>query len=367
MNTRGQYGTNSGFGCTYVGSSLVHTLELKQRYDNAKTGAVATLLRDLSRRGTQSAVGSNRWDVALRDGVWVRLQWYPDWNALEVTISDRELRRVEEMGETRRRYEAILDTITPQLQQHGVTTVGAAYVGSETYYNPAVGITVYHSVGDRADAVQQMSVDWTALYRALATQVGELTVDPAAPSGIHQTTQREWDANPPDPKKVTWWKSYAMPVFRQWNKFKSEQLGGDRTVAADYIAFAERWQTSWDVYEGWKKKLDNLRAEAQKRGFVVDAPKPADLPTTVWADAGSALESGARKVASEFGDVWKIAKYGLIGALGIGAVVALSSVASNLRSGKDPGEKYVDMIRSRRPRAAARAQRALPPGEPEVA
>jgi hypothetical protein len=49
--------------------------------------------------------------------------------------------------------------------------------------------------------------------------------------------------------------------------------------------------------------------------------------------------------------------------------VALSSVAQNLRTGRDPAEKYVQMIR-RRGRGAARtvlpppARFALPTGEP---
>jgi hypothetical protein len=161
-----------------------------------------------------------------------------------------------------------------------------------------------------------------------------------------------------DPKKVEWWKSYAAPLFKQWHRFKLDQLGGDRTVADDYISFAERWQTNWDVYEDWKKKLDNLRAEAQKRGFTIETPAPAELPTTVWADIEHTVEKGAGAVASAFGDTWTFVKYGAWAALGIGAIVAISSVASNLKSGKDPAEKYVQLVK-RRGRTAARA--ALPP------
>ena len=375
MNTRGQY--SNGQGRVYVGARLVHTLELKQRYDNVQTGAVQSLLNMLAREGTVSSVGTHRWEIALKDGAWVMLAWYPDWHALEVTVTDRELRAVDQMARVRRGYETILAKITPRLQSFGVTTVGAAivvqaptnsnrrgYCGS---HRERIGITIYHSVGDRADAVKQLSVDWTALYQNLASQAGELIADPTSSSGYRFMSQKEWDANPPDPTKVTWWKSYAAPLFKQWAKFKIDQLGGDRTVASDYIAFAERWQTDWDVYENWKKKLDNLRAEAAKRGFTISAPKPTELPTTVWADIANVLEEGAKKAAGGVGDVWKFAKYAVYGVLGVGAVVALASVASNLRSGKDPGEKYMELIRERRSRAPralpSRAQRALPPGE----
>lgn len=216
MNDRGQYGGQYGNGQsrayggngTYVGASLVHTLELKQRYDNASTAAVQALLNDLSRNGVASSVGTNRWEIALKDGAWVRLTWYPDYSALEVTITDRELRRVDEVAPIRRRYEEILRKITPRLQTYGVTTVGGV-IGA---------------------------------------------------NGVEKS---------------------AGPI---------------------------------------------------KRGL---------------------------------GDVWNIAKYGAWAVLGIGTVVALSSVVSNLRSGKDPAEKYVEMFRNRR---ASRVRQPLTPspGSPEA-
>lgn len=212
---------------------------------------------------------------------------------------------------------------------------------------------LYHSVGDRAEAVKQLAVDWTALYQNLASQVGEITHDPKSLSGYHITTQREWDAAPPDPKKVEWWKSSAKPIFNTWVKFKSEQLG-DRTGASDYIAFAERWQTDWDVYERWKKKLDVLRTEAQRRGFAVSASPATELPTTIWSD----VARGAGDVVKGAGDTWTFVKYAAWAVLGIGTVVALSSVAQNLRTGRDPAEQYAQLFRQRG-RAVARA--ALPP------
>jgi len=102
---------------------VLHRLELKQRYDNAKTAAVQALLNDLSRDGVASSVGTSRWEIALKEGAWVDLTWYPDYSALEVTITDRELRRVDQVAAVRHRYEAILRKITPRLQNFGVTTV----------------------------------------------------------------------------------------------------------------------------------------------------------------------------------------------------------------------------------------------------
>lgn len=207
------------------------------------------------------------------------------------------------------------------------------------YRVPVVGV-LYHSVGDRAAAVKQLDLDWTALYQDLARQVGEITPDPKSPSGYHTTTQKEWDASPPDAKKVAWWKSHAKPIINAWVKFKSEQLG-DHSLLSDYIAFAERWQTNWDVYEGWKSKLVALRAEAQKQGFSISTPPPIELPTTVWAD----VAEGAGAIGKGAEDAWKFVKYAAWGLLGIGTVVALSSVVQNMRTGRDPADKYVQMIR----------------------
>ena len=119
------------------------------------------------------------------------------------------------------------------------------------------------------------------------------------------------------------------------------------------IAFAERWQTDWDVYERWKKKLDALRAEAQRRGFTVSAPVAAELPTTFWGD----VAKGAGDVAKGAGDTWTFVKYAAWAVLGIGTVVALSSVAQNLRAGKDPAERYTQLFRQR---GQAMARMALP-------
>jgi hypothetical protein len=223
---------------------------------------------------------------------------------------------------------------------------------------------VYHSVGDRADAARQLALDWTAFYQDLARQVGEITYDPKSPSGYHVTTQIEWNANPPDAKKVEWWKSYAKPRINAWLKFKNEQLGVS-SLASDYIAFAERWATNWDVYAGWKNKLEALRAEAQRRGFTISSPPPAELPTTFGED----VTRGAGDLAKGAGDAWKFVKYAAWATLGIGAIVALSSVAQNLRTGKDPAESYVKLIR-RSGRAVVRTalpapvRFALPPGAP---
>jgi hypothetical protein len=220
---------------------------------------------------------------------------------------------------------------------------------------------LYHSVEDRKEAVKQLGFDWTALFQDLAVQAGELTPDPREPSGYHYTSQVEFDALRPDPKKVTWWKSYAKPRFAAWAKFRSDQLGQDSTVAPDYQAWAERWSTNWDLYEEWLAKLEALKTAAKQTGFSIGVPPAQRLPETVWAEAQRGVERGAKAVEGAVSDAWTLAKYGVWGALGIGAVVALSSVAHDLRSGKDPSERYTELVALRRSRALPSLVPAPPP------
>lgn len=350
MNARGYYGR------ARVGSQLEHILKLDQRYEGVHANGMAALLAALGSDGVISSTGTNRWEVAFRDGsaAWAQLAWDPTANVLQVTITDKQPHSIDEVRSVRISFEKILrEKFTPRLQTYGAVVVGR----------------LYHSVGDREDAVKQMDLDWTALFQDLAVQAGELTRDPKSSSGYHFTSQIEFDALKPDPKKVAWWKSFAKPRFADWVKFRAGQLGQDATVAPNYQAWTERFATNWSTYEEWKDKLDALRSAAQQAGFTVGVPAAQSLPTTVVDDVSAVAKKGAGAVATGVGDVWTLAKYGAWAVLGIGAIVALSSVVQNVRLGKDPAEKYVELIRDQRRRSTraalpSAARLALPAGEP---
>ena len=559
-NRRGQYG-NGDQVRTHVGATLVHTLELKQRYDNAKTAAVQALLNDLSRDGVASSVGTNRWEIAMKDGAWVRLAWYPDYAALEVTITDRELRRVDQVAPVRRRYETILRKITPRLRTYGVTTVGAAtYAGQlptsprlaartrairavfdmHTHYTHAGALYyVYAEVNGMIDKRSSSSLDEAnVIFYALESAPGEVYVaifDPTDPlwpgpsfdvyraapqerpaivgnthgqyardvylgqgsiiphtpgeaedelkqlhgelmafgqeaselikpleaqakaavqkahdeemaagnvvesfqplvkeiyrlekllnaAGVSAKTTGEWrEQGPPyeniqfrplidsrgvplkaaeDLKKPFIAAKVALDKFmpkaaRMAAIKRSQELSSKRSMQ-EYEQLAEfplvKWaRTVWSpFFDGWNafyhQKIDIPsqtwplsgtwdRIQEYRRQFIDlrnKAPFKAQGPTPLDPSERKdpSLMGGLRDIWGGAGDVFSLVKWGLIGALGIGAVVALSSVASNLRKGKDPGEKYMELIRERRrpraPRALPepRAQLALPPGEP---
>lgn len=78
-----------------------------------------------------------------------------------------------------------------------------------------------------------------------------------------------------------------------------------------------------------------------------DAFRPAiSASSSRVAGAESAIATGAS-------DVWAIIKFGAWAVLGVGTVVALSSVVQNLRSGQDPAAKYMELFRARRARAGS--------------
>jgi len=163
-----------------------------------------------------------------------------------------------------------------------------------------------------------------------------------------------------DPKYVADWrakvdaadaKMKASPLYPLWHDVVSPVLQEWRTFYHDQSSW-EEFNTAWETYENWDTRIKALRdkvaAEINRHGGQVLAPGSGDLPETVWQEAGGAFSRGAGTVARGAGDLLDILKYGLIAVLGIGAVVAVSSVASNLKKGRDPAESYVARYRGSR-------------------
>lgn len=223
---------------------------------------------------------------------------------------------------------------------------------------PIVGITLFHGVGDRDTAASQLNAQILSLARAVVSAAG------GNPALITTTHEGAMD-NLKDPKFASkivesrdainrspyraLWDDAVSPLFDEWVAFY-----GDRKHW--YDAVTEVF-TSWEDYKAWFDRVADLRKKVQAAGIGTAIPVLQPLHKSLQ----ETVEHGAEKVATGIGDAWSIIKYGLIGVLAIGGVVALSSVAQNLRTGRDPAEKYVDLIRDRR-RAAARA--ALPPSAP---
>lgn len=193
-----------------------------------------------------------------------------------------------------------------------------------------VGNALYHTVGDREEAVKALALDFDHAYQEVGHAVGVL---PYEGSAERVKKNNLW---------YQWWKAVAPPLFEGWTKFKAEQLSGDTTgPGGGYIAYGNRFETGWDVYEAWRKRLVDFREGAKQMGIHLTSPHPAELPTTVVQDVKNVAQDVAKKVGGAAGDVWTLGKVAVYGGLALGAAIALGSLFSNLRSGKDPASNYL--------------------------
>ena len=230
-----------------------------------------------------------------------------------------------------------------------------------------VGFTLFHTVGDRERAADQLQTELTTVVSEMLRKMGVdpsvLDADVAAmardPAGYSKRKADQLATLRRSPL-YPFWSSTVEPFRGEMRRFIESQGGW-----TEYV-----WLTNWDDYERWFARLKALRDAVEKKAGPLESLAPMPFDKNVIAEAADIAKRAAKKAVGGVEDVWNLVKYGAYAVLGIGTVVALSSVVSNLRSGKDPGEKYMELIRERRPRAPRalpepRAQRALPPGSSE--
>lgn len=198
-----------------------------------------------------------------------------------------------------------------------------------------VGNAIYHTVGDREAAVRSLSIDFEQTYQDLGHAIGFL---PDEGSAERVKAHNLW---------WTWWRAVGPSLFAAWNKFRGEQLGTDYSFAGGYIGYGNRFETDWDVYGDWRKRLMDLRAGARQMGIPLKSPAPATLPTTIAQDVKDVAKDIASKAAGAAGDVWTLGKVATYGGLGLLGAIAIGSLYSNLRSGKDPAANYLALARRR--------------------
>ncbi len=163
-----------------------------------------------------------------------------------------------------------------------------------------IGISLFHTVGDRERAVEQMSTDFAGTYGDLFTALGWRPDHP------------ELDETSP---LYQFWLIDVKPTVDEWSKFCHEQRD----------SYFTRWATSWETYESWQERLNRLRDAIRSRIGHMTSAEPASLPTTILADAADAT----KKVVDKTFDV---AKIGVVAAIGVcGALLAFSMVRRDRR------------------------------------
>ena len=350
MNARGQYGKGaqrSSRGAVTVGITLEEVKQLDASW-NALYQSLASQVGELT-PDPRSPGGYHYTTQAEYDRLNPDPRNIAWWKAYALPLIKRWVKFKQEQFEDRTIGEAffqpnwhvwkgMLVELRAEAQRRGFV-IGAA---------PMVGITLFHTVGDRDRAVEQMNTEFNTLMNELYREMGVADLEAIDPRKMS------------DPKYVADFKKkadaavakmQASPLYSLYHDVVSPFRDEWKAFYHDQSSW-EEFKTSWETYENWDKRHKALRArvedEIKHRGGQVLAPGPSDLPETVWQEAGGAVSKGAGTIAHGAGDVLSVVKYGLFAVIGIGAVVALSSVAANVKKGRDPIEHYAGLYRGRR-------------------
>jgi len=188
---------------------------------------------------------------------------------------------------------------------------------------PYVGIKLIHTPGDSDRAVRQIDTEMNAIIDAMYRAMGvnpSLVRDPSIPFGEAKDAA--------DREKVSTWREQvleAKAIASQsplWPFF-------DSAVSPTYTSWLQfKWDhqfynvfTSWEEYEKWLERAKQLRAAVIDRGVNIDTPEPVDLTKTL---PGQAIDATGEALKETF----KILKWAAIGALGIGGLFAVGTIAS---------------------------------------
>jgi hypothetical protein len=156
----------------------------------------------------------------------------------------------------------------------------------------AIGQELFHTVADRTNAIAMISTCFFALVNDLA---------------VWQMANKDL---PTATATAQWLAADVTPTFEEWNLFARRQNG----------SWWRKLATSWDTFENWLLRLQQLRALARAHGVVLQSSEPLPLPKTVFQRSE---EGNGSKTATMLG-VLKIGgatALTIIGAAGTFAVV----------------------------------------------
>lgn len=163
------------------------------------------------------------------------------------------------------------------------------------------GAELYHSVGDRERALDQLATDFASLQNDIMQQAG-------------------WKADPYHPAEgplFDWYRANVEPTITEWQTFHANQTA----------SWPIRWATDWSVYQQWQDRLKRIRELAGAHGVQLASPSPVELPKTIW-------QRGAEGVGSGTAALFTLLKVALYGAIGITGAVALYAVVREIRGRK---------------------------------
>lgn len=178
----------------------------------------------------------------------------------------------------------------------------------------AVGIVGATPLFQPEAAVDQLDGEMEAITDATYWSMGvdpKVLRHPAAPD--ETWIQRVREAKAAAMKSPLWsfWETTVSPKYDDWK--------------ASHDAFRTKPLASWDDYTRWLSRVQQLRADVKAKGIKLDTPDLIDL------SKGGEAPSVDRD---------KILKWGAIGALAVGGVIALVALASSTKQAREPYERY---------------------------
>jgi hypothetical protein len=229
----------------------------------------------------------------------------------------------------------------------------------------AMGAAIWQTPGGVVSEINRINDDVLMFSSEISKYVG--AHDPASP-----------DATPALIDNSSWLDYLAMGGGAAAHDALADRINHARTAAAKadvhptttdasrlplasfylatWVPFITRWVVFYENNKNWSSQvwwnhapeaeqfvdqLNQIRAAAKKLGMQVRSPAPS-----TWGK--SVLDPG-RDPAGKLGNFWDDlttgAKVAIFGGLGLVGLVAVTSIASNLRSGKDPAENYMALAR----------------------
>ncbi len=199
----------------------------------------------------------------------------------------------------------------------------AAWVGAK---NPA-DLEAKAKLVDDTTWFQHLYMGGAADVRdALTHQVNERKIA-AAKADVHPTTTDSSRAGVASFYVATW-----IPFLLRWSLFYNDNKSWTDNV----------WWNHAPEAEQFADQLGEIREGARKLGMDVRSPEPSK-----W---GKSLLDPSRDPTKPAGELFNLAKIAVYGGLALIGIVAIASVASNLKTGKDPAEKYLALATGRQRR-----------------
>ena len=167
-----------------------------------------------------------------------------------------------------------------------------------------IGQDLFHTVADRDRAIVQLSTGFRSLTNDLAVWLTSNEEQPGAT------------------KTAQWIAADITPTLEEWKTFTSREQKSWWTKLA----------TSWETFEGWWKRLKQLRSLARAHGVTLQSADPMPLPKTIWQHS----EAGTGSEATAILGVLKIGAFTALGIMGAaGLYAAIRSLSARARSADD--------------------------------